>query len=68
MPNGIAGLEKHKGQALEKLLLENLDEIRKEPGERKEPPREPITEMVTPDVAAAYAKTPAALKQMKISG
>ena len=68
MPNGIAALEKHKGQALEKLLLENLDEIRKEPGERKEPTREPVTEMVTPDVAAAYAKTPAALKQMKISG
>lgn len=69
MPSGLAALEKHKGQAIEKLLLENLEEIRKEPGERKEPPAKgPATEMLTPDVAAAYAGTPAALKKISISG
>ena len=69
MPNGVAALEKHKGQALDKLLLEELEEIRKEPGERKEPPAKgPVTEMITPDVAAAYAKTPEALKKISISG
>jgi len=67
-PNGIAAFEKHKGETLEKLLLENLEEIRKEYGERKEPEKGPVIEIVTADVAAAYAKTAAALKQIKISG
>ena len=68
MPSGVTALAKHNGQTLEQLLLENLEEIRKEPGERKEPPKGPVTEMVTPDVSASFAKTPEGLKQMKITG
>jgi hypothetical protein len=58
---------KRKGPTLEQLLLGRLEEVRKEKGERKEPTEPVVTEIVTPDVMAAYAKEPKAVASIRIS-
>lgn len=68
MPKGIPVFNKLKGKKLEELLQEGHDEVSREAGERKEPEKAPVTEFVTPDVSAAFAKTPQALANVLISG
>jgi hypothetical protein len=68
IPKGMALVGKRKGRTLEQLLVENLEEVRREQGERTEPKQAPVIEPVTPDVLAAYAKEPNALTNILISG
>jgi hypothetical protein len=68
MPKGLPVYERLKGKKLEQLLKEIHDEVSKEKGERKEPEKTPVVEFVTPDVSAAFAKEPAALKNVRFSG
>lgn len=58
---GMEAFGKRKGPTLEKLLLDGLEKVRKEPGERIEPKEGPVVEMVTPDVSAAYDTDEAAV-------
>jgi hypothetical protein len=68
VPNAMQMFAKRKGPTLEQLLLDDLDKVKKEPGERKEPSKSPVIEMVTPDVLAAFAKEPGALAAIRFSG
>lgn len=68
IPKGAESFVILKGRTLEQLLNKDLDEVRKEAGERKEPEKGPVIEMVTPDVMAAYDKEPNALANISISG
>ena len=68
MPKGILTYERQRGKKLEQLLKEIHNEVSKEKGERKEPEKAPVVEFVTPDVSAAFAKTPPALANVLISG
>jgi hypothetical protein len=57
---------KHKGRTLEEMLLEALDKVKKESGEKKEPEKGPVREVVTQDVLAVYSKEPQALDSVTI--
>jgi hypothetical protein len=67
IPKAMQAFAKRKGPTLEQLLLGRLEEVRKEKGERKEPTEPVVTEIVTPDVMAAYAKEPKAVASIRIS-
>jgi hypothetical protein len=67
IPKEMQGYSKRKGPTLEQLLLDNLNEVRKEDGERREPEMSPVIEIVTPDVMSAHAKVPGALANIRIS-
>ena len=69
MPKGIESfVNRRSSKTLEQLLKEGRDEIKKEPGERKEPEKAPVVEFVTPDVSAAFALESKALENVGITG
>ena len=69
---GVAGTPKsaevppRRGRKLEEMLLNGLETVKSEPGERKEPPAKPVVEVITPDVVAAFDTEPEALKGFRI--
>lgn len=61
-------LAEPEGSTLEKLLLDSLDEVRKEPGERKEPAKGRLLEMLTSNIMAVYDKEPQTIVNAHIAG
>ena len=55
-----------RGRTLEEMLLNGLTSVRSESGERTEPQKSPVAEVITPDVMAAFAADSEALRDLRI--
>jgi hypothetical protein len=58
---------KNSRLTLEGMLLRDLTLVRNEPGERKEPTKTPVVEVIAPDVVASFATNPESLKQIRVA-
>jgi hypothetical protein len=52
---------------LEDMLLRDLTLVRNEPGERKEPTKTPVVELIAPDVVASFATSSESLKHIRVT-